>query len=79
MRCCPRIKKSNIIQFIDNLLPAIEPSLLLDLETGRPTEIDDRSGSGSRPGRRAGIEVPVHDTSTAALGGGPLDEPEACA
>ena len=48
----------------------MKPSLLLDLEAGGPTEIDDLSGAVSRLGRLANVETPVHDTATAALGGG---------
>ncbi|HEV2845673.1 MAG TPA: ketopantoate reductase C-terminal domain-containing protein [Thermoanaerobaculia bacterium] len=40
----------------------------MDLEAGRPTEIEDLSGAISRLGRLAGVETPVHDVATAALG-----------
>jgi len=66
----PSDEESSILQFIDGLPPGMKPSLLLDLEAGRPTEIDDLSGAVSRLGRRAGVETPVHDTATAALGEG---------
>jgi ketopantoate reductase len=38
------------------------------VESGGPTELDDLSGTVSRLGREAGVETPVHDTATAALG-----------
>jgi 2-dehydropantoate 2-reductase len=56
-----------IMTFSDTLPPTNKPSLLVDLEAGRPTEIDDLSGSVSRMGRQAGIETPVHDTAAAAI------------
>ena len=61
-------EEAEILRFIDSLPDAIKPSLLLDLEAGNPTEIDDLSGAVSRLGRQAGVETPVHDVATAALG-----------
>jgi 2-dehydropantoate 2-reductase len=57
-----------ILQFCDSLPDTNKPSLLRDLEAARPTEIDDLSGAVSRMGRLAGIETPIHDTATAAIG-----------
>ncbi len=62
--------EARILAFIDSLGEAIKPSFLLDLELGGPTEIDDLSGAVSRLGRQAGVETPVHDVATAALGVG---------
>jgi len=56
------------MKIIDGLPDAMKPSLLIDLETGRPTEIDDLSGAVSRLGKACGVETPVHDTATAAIG-----------
>jgi 2-dehydropantoate 2-reductase len=53
---------------IDGLPAAMKPSLLIDLEAGRPTEIDDLSGAVSRLGKSCGVETPVHDTAAAAIG-----------
>lgn len=53
---------------IDGLPAAMKPSLLIDLEAGRPTEIEDLSGAVSRIGRACGVETPVHDTAAAAIG-----------
>jgi|SRR6185295_3282801 len=61
-------EEAEILRFVDSLPDAIKPSLLLDLESGRPTEIEDLSGAVSRLGREAGVETPVHDVATAALG-----------
>jgi 2-dehydropantoate 2-reductase len=59
---------SRILAFVDSLAPGIKPSFLLDLESGGPTELDDLCGAVSRIGREAGVETPVHDVATAALG-----------
>jgi 2-dehydropantoate 2-reductase len=58
----------HIIKNIDGLPDAMKPSLLIDLEEGRPTEIEDLSGAVSRLGKLAGVETPVHDTAAAAIG-----------
>ena len=57
-----------IVKFCETLPARIKPSLLLDLEAGGRTEIDDLSGAVSRIGRLAGVETPVHDTAAAAIG-----------
>ena len=59
---------SKTLEFIDSLGDALKPSFLLDLEAGRATELDDLCGAVSRLGREAGVETPIHDTATAALG-----------
>jgi 2-dehydropantoate 2-reductase len=56
------------MKIIDGLPEAMKPSLLIDLEAGRPTEIEDLSGAVSRLGRACGVETPVHDTAAAAIG-----------
>jgi 2-dehydropantoate 2-reductase len=61
-------EESRILGFIDSLPESMKPSFLLDLEAGRLTELDDLSGAVSRLGRLAGVETPVHDVATAALG-----------
>jgi 2-dehydropantoate 2-reductase len=60
--------EARILEFVESLAPPIKPSFLLDLEAGGPTEIEDLSGAVSRLGREAGVETPVHDVATAALG-----------
>src|SRR6185295_9671073 len=59
---------SRILAFIDTLAPGIKPSFMLDLESGGPTELDDLCGAVSRIGREVGVETPMHDVATAALG-----------
>jgi 2-dehydropantoate 2-reductase len=53
---------------IDGLPEAMKPSLLIDLEARRPTEIEDLSGAVSRLGKLCSVETPVHDTAAAAIG-----------
>jgi len=53
---------------IDGLPDAMKPSLLIDLEARRLTEIEDLSGAVSRLGKSCGAETPVHDTAAAAIG-----------
>jgi len=59
--------EAKILAFADGLPDPMKPSLLLDLESGGPTEIGDLSGAVSRLGRLAGVDTPVHDVATAAL------------
>lgn len=40
------------------------PSVIHDLNHGRPTEMDDLGGVVSRLGRRAGVPTPLHDAGT---------------
>jgi 2-dehydropantoate 2-reductase len=64
----PAAVESKILDLIKGLPDAMKPSFLLDLESGGPTELDDLSGAVSRLGRETGVETPVHDVATAALG-----------
>lgn len=59
---------SRTLSFFEGMAPGLKPSFLLDLEAGGATEADDLFGAVSRLGRQAGVETPVHDTATAALG-----------
>ena len=61
---------ARILAFCNSLPPAMKPSLLVDLEAGRPTEIDELCGTVGRIGRSVGIETPIHDTALAALTAG---------
>jgi 2-dehydropantoate 2-reductase len=56
-----------ILRFCATLPDGMKPSLLLDVEAGRQSEIDAMSGTVGRFGREVGIETPVHDTALAAL------------
>jgi 2-dehydropantoate 2-reductase len=66
----PAEMESRILELVNGLPDAMKPSFLLDLESGGPTELDDLSGAVSRLGRESGVETPVHDVATAALGVG---------
>jgi 2-dehydropantoate 2-reductase len=46
---------------------AVKPSLVLDVEAGRTTEIDVLSGAIAAMGRAAGIATPFHDVAAAAI------------
>ena len=54
--------------YIETLPEGMKPSFLLDLESGGPTELDTLSGAVARFAADAGIECPVHETATTALG-----------
>lgn len=58
---------AQVVAAIEALPPGTKPSFLLDLESGRPTELDVLSGAVSRYADDAGISAPVHDAVTAAL------------
>ena len=58
---------ARILKFCNSLPPAMKPSLLVDLEAGRPSEINELSGAVGRIGRLVGIETPIHDTALTAL------------
>lgn len=60
--------EAKVLDFANSLADHLKPSFLLDLESGGRTEIEDLSGAVSRLGREAGVETPVHDVATAALG-----------
>ena len=45
---------------LESLPAPMKPSLLVDIENGRPTEVDTLSGTVVRLGREHGIETPVH-------------------
>jgi 2-dehydropantoate 2-reductase len=64
----PEDVEAKILGFINSMPDPMKPSFLLDVEAGGPTELEDLSGTVSRLGREAGVETPVHDTVTAALG-----------
>jgi 2-dehydropantoate 2-reductase len=55
------------LQFIDNNGPKIKPSMQLDVEAGRRTEIESLIGVVGRRGRELGIETPVADMLYAVL------------
>jgi 2-dehydropantoate 2-reductase len=58
---------ARIIHFCDSLPETNKPSLLRDLEAGRPTEIEDLSGTVSRMARIVAIDTPIHDIAWMAI------------
>jgi 2-dehydropantoate 2-reductase len=55
------------IKFIDDNLPHIKPSMQVDVENGRRTEIESMIGVIGRKGREKGIPTPVADMVYASL------------
>ena len=47
--------------------PASRPSMLADIEAGRPLELESLSGAVLRFGKAAGVPTPVHDVAYRAL------------
>ena len=58
---------SQVVAAIDALPPGTKPSFLLDIESGRPTELDVLSGAVSRYADEGGISAPIHDAVTVCL------------
>lgn len=58
---------SRVMEYIDSLPGTLSPSFLLDLQSGRETELDTLSGTVSRFAAELHIETPIHDTAAAAL------------
>ena len=48
-------------------IPGAKPSMLLDLEAGRRTEVDYINGAIPRVGREVGVAAPVNETVTALV------------
>lgn len=55
------------LQAMGNFPPLSRPSMLLDLEAGRPLELESLSGAVARFGQQAGVPTPVHDVAYRAL------------
>ncbi|MCH7478302.1 MAG: 2-dehydropantoate 2-reductase [SAR324 cluster bacterium] len=52
---------------LSNMPPGTKPSMLVDLEQGRPLELDATTGALVRMAAEAGLEVPVNRTMYTAL------------
>ena len=48
-------------------MPAARPSVLLDLEAGRISEVDVINGAVPREGEKVGVDAPVNRTLTALV------------
>jgi len=66
----PRDEEARVLKQINALPPASQPSLLLDLLAGSPTEVDVLSGAIARFAEEAKIETPIHDAAAIALAQG---------
>ena len=55
------------LDFIDNAAPQIKPSMQLDVEAGRRSEIEAMVGVIGRKGRELGVATPIADTVYALL------------
>ena len=55
------------MDFIDNSAPHIKPSMQLDVEAGRRTELESMIGVIGRKGRELGIPTPAADFVYASL------------
>ena len=56
-----------ITRYVDALPPSTRSSLLIDLQQGKPIEVDALLGSVVRRGRRAGVPTPVMEALYAVL------------
>lgn len=57
----------NWLQFVDDAAPQIKPSMQLDVEAGRRTELESMIGVVGRKGRELGVATPAADFVYAAL------------
>jgi 2-dehydropantoate 2-reductase len=55
------------LDFVDNAAPHIKPSMQLDVEAGRRSELESLVGAVGRKGREKGIATPIADIIYAAL------------
>jgi len=58
---------SSTLALIDEIAPAVIPSMQRDVMDGRPSELESQSGAVVRLGREAGVETPVHAFIYASL------------
>jgi len=56
-----------IVQYVDGIPAATRSSLLIDLQQGKPIEVEALLGAVVRRGRRAGVDTPVMSALYAAL------------
>jgi len=63
----PEDEEARVMRSINSLPASSQPSLLLDLLAGSPTEVDVLSGAIARFAEEGGIETPIHDAAAIAL------------
>jgi 2-dehydropantoate 2-reductase len=64
----PQDEEARVLNQINSLPAASQPSLLLDLLAGSPTEVDVLSGAIARFAEEGKIETPIHDAAALILG-----------
>jgi len=60
-------EEARVMNSINSLAASTQPSLLLDLLAGSPTEVDVLSGAIARFAEEERIETPIHDAAAVAL------------
>jgi 2-dehydropantoate 2-reductase len=55
------------LEFVDDAAPQMKPSMQLDVETNRRTELESMVGVIGRKGRELGVSTPVADFVYASL------------
>jgi 2-dehydropantoate 2-reductase len=63
----PENEEARVMNSINSLAASTQPSLLLDLLAGSPTEVDVLSGAIARFAEEGRIETPIHDAAAIAL------------
>ena len=63
----PEDEEARVMNSINSLPASSQPSLLLDLLAGSPTEVDVLSGAIARFAEEGKIETPIHDAAAIAL------------
>jgi 2-dehydropantoate 2-reductase len=58
---------TRVLSLLETFPAEFYPSLVHDLNAGRPTEIDIWSGAIARFSRRTGLPTPINDAATAAV------------
>ena len=66
----PQDEEARVLNQINSLPASMQPSLLLDLKAGAPTEVDVLSGAIARFSEEDKIETPIHDAAAIALAQG---------
>jgi 2-dehydropantoate 2-reductase len=64
----PRDEEARVLNQIKSIPATTQPSLLLDLLAGSPTEVDVLSGAIARFAAESKIETPIHDAAALILG-----------
>jgi 2-dehydropantoate 2-reductase len=63
----PEDEEQRVLNLINSLPPTIQPSLLLDLLAGAPTEVGVLSRAIARFSEETSLETPIHDLAAIAL------------